>query len=1039
MKKKILLASLTILLIFCAIGLTACGGVEFKVNFVVDGAVYATIDTNGQEIIKMPENPSKENYTFDGWYWDKDTWQTPFTANSLLDAPLSSDMNVYCKWKANVVNVESITLDKTEITLHENDVEYLTATILPDNASDTSVRWESSNSTIATVVGGKVTALRVGSATISAITNDGGKIATCNVYVEPILVESVNLNYTSLSLLNGESKTLTVTVLPNNATEKGVNWSSSNSSIATVENGVIKAVGYGSATITVTTIDGNETASCIVEVVADKITFNTLLVEDETVYGKVSNSTATFSFIKEIVEHGNATYKVYKEITCETEIYSKSISLKPGDNTVYILQTVGRDIKLYTITVRRRPMYEVVFNTNGGTAVSSQTVEEDSFATLPIAPTRLGYTFDKWNYNFNTPITSDTTITGSWNANKNTPYKVEYYLENLEDENYTLTETAIKTGTTDTIANAEIKTFTHFTHKSSSTDSGNIAPNGATVLKVYYTRDKYTVTFNGNGGTLVSGNASQTVKYGGSVVAPTFAKTGYTFTDFDKSLTNVCENFTITAQWKINQYTLTIVYNNGEKDKEITQDYNSAIEIIVNPIKVGYTFNGWSESIPTNMPSKNLTITAKWLAIFNLSGGQIKGLTTHGKTLTQLYIPNAIDGVNITSISNYAFEDCTALTSVVIGNSVESIGEWAFYNCNSLTSIAIGSGVTSIGRYAFYDCTAEIIWGDNPAITEIGEHAFYSYGGTSVEIPNSVTSIGYEAFIYCKNLTKVNYTGTIDEWAQIVFYDYNSNPLVYAENLYINNQLITKVIITTATKISLYAFSNCSSLISVVIGGSVTSIGERAFSGCTSLKRVEIGNSVTIIGKGALGGCSSLESITLPFVGASATATDYASVFGYIFGYTKFSSSDTTWQYYYHYYIPKSLKTVIITGGSEISPYAFEGCNSLTSIEIPDSIISIGGQAFYGCYSLTSIEIPDSIISIGAYAFIYCNNLTRVYYKGSADDWSKILIYSNNSSLTLATRYYYSEIEPSLNAGQTAYNGNYWHYDENGEIVIWEK
>ena len=85
------------------ITLTACGKVEFKVNFVVDGAVYATIDTNGDEVIKMPTNPTKDGYTFDGWYWDKDTWQQPFTANSLLDAPLSSDMSVYAKFVSNEV------------------------------------------------------------------------------------------------------------------------------------------------------------------------------------------------------------------------------------------------------------------------------------------------------------------------------------------------------------------------------------------------------------------------------------------------------------------------------------------------------------------------------------------------------------------------------------------------------------------------------------------------------------------------------------------------------------------------------------------------------------------------------------------------------------------------------------------------------------------------------------------------------------------------------------------------------------------------
>ncbi|MCM1223157.1 MAG: hypothetical protein NC548_52770, partial [Lachnospiraceae bacterium] len=78
--------------------------------------------------------------------------------------------------------------------------------------------------------------------------------------------------------------------------------------------------------------------------------------------------------------------------------------------------------------------------------------------------------------------------------------------------------------------------------------------------------------------------------------------------------------------------------------------------------------------------------------------------------------------------------------------------------------------------------------------------------------------------------------------------------------------------------------------------------------------------------------------------------------------------------------------------------------------------------------------------SIGNFAFSGCSGLTSVYYNGTADDWAKISIQSfNNESLTGATRYYYSEIEPALNDGGTAYNGNYWHYDSDGNIVVWIK
>lgn len=103
MKRKLLTFFTSLLFILSIMGFTACSDspVSFKLNFVVDGEIIKTIDTNGQEAISMPQNPSVEGYTFDGWYWDNNMWQRPFTANSLLNEPLTSDMSVYAKFTKN--------------------------------------------------------------------------------------------------------------------------------------------------------------------------------------------------------------------------------------------------------------------------------------------------------------------------------------------------------------------------------------------------------------------------------------------------------------------------------------------------------------------------------------------------------------------------------------------------------------------------------------------------------------------------------------------------------------------------------------------------------------------------------------------------------------------------------------------------------------------------------------------------------------------------------------------------------------------------
>ena len=168
----------------------------------------------------------------------------------------------------DAVQVESISLDKTELPLTEGDKETLVATVLPENADNKNVIWSSSDESVATVKDGVVSAIKEGEATITAKTDDGGKTATCAVKVKAKVypVESVSLDKTSVEITEGETTTLTATIKPENATNKKVIWSSSNAEIATVEDGVVSAIKEGETTITVKTEDGEKTATCAVKV-----------------------------------------------------------------------------------------------------------------------------------------------------------------------------------------------------------------------------------------------------------------------------------------------------------------------------------------------------------------------------------------------------------------------------------------------------------------------------------------------------------------------------------------------------------------------------------------------------------------------------------------------------------------------------------------------------------------------------------------------------------------------------------------------------
>ena len=171
-----------------------------------------------------------------------------------------------------VVHVSSIALDRTALNLAVGEYATLKATVLPENAEDRSFNWRSSNQSIARIdADGRVSALSAGTVTITATTTDGGLTAACEVtvYTPYIEVTSVTLNKYSLNFIEGESETLTATVMPVNATDKSIVWSSSNTMVATVDNGLVTAVKEGSATITAAA--GGKTANCTVTVSAPEV------------------------------------------------------------------------------------------------------------------------------------------------------------------------------------------------------------------------------------------------------------------------------------------------------------------------------------------------------------------------------------------------------------------------------------------------------------------------------------------------------------------------------------------------------------------------------------------------------------------------------------------------------------------------------------------------------------------------------------------------------------------------------------------------
>ena len=385
-------------------------------------------------------------------------------------------------------------------------------------------------------------------------------------------------------------------------------------------------------------------------------------------------------------------------------------------------------------------------------------------------------------------------------------------------------------------------------------------------------------------------------------------------------------------------------------------------------------------------------------------------------------LTSVIIGNDVTSIGSGAFRDCSNLTSVIIPDSVTSIGERAFYCCSGLTSVTIGEGVTSIGEYAFASCDGLTSVTIPDSVTSIGERAFECDGLISATIGRGVTSMGSYAF-YGNALESI-YITDIAAWCGIEFGAVAGT--LYGCDIYVDGEQVTDLVIPYGvTSISAHAFDGCSSLTSVTIPDSVMSIGKIAFMDCSGLTTVAIGDGVKSIGLGAFWNCSGLTSVTIgnsvTSIGSSAFSGCHklievynksslnivagSSTYGYV-GYNAknvYTKEDGSWLtntadgfrflydgeqgYLIGYYgsetgitLPASFTAYdrALVESYAIYKYAFEGCRSLTSVTIPDSVTSIGARAFEDCTGLTSITIPDSVKSIGSSTFSGCSGLTSI-------------------------------------------------------------
>ena len=400
----------------------------------------------------------------------------------------------------------------------------------------------------------------------------------------------------------------------------------------------------------------------------------------------------------------------------------------------------------------------------------------------------------------------------------------------------------------------------------------------------------------------------------------------------------------------------------------------------------------------------------------------------------------------------------TQIRKITISEGVTSIGEYAFEECTNVTSISIPGSVTELNEYCFSACVSM----------------------KNITIPQSVTRIADGVFDACEKLTDIYYGGTDASWKHITSWNagLGNNVRIHSTGVFTgkcgdnltwkidNNEVLTisgtgripdyndpssggnntapwygyayqikKVVLGSGVQnIGNNAFAGCYGMTDITIPDGVTSIGDSAFDWCSALTEISIPGTVSSIGDSAFYGCSALTEISIP--GTVSSIGD--SVFSGCSALTEISIPDTVSSIGDSAFSRCSALTEISIPStvSSIGSYAFSGC-ALREVEIPQGITSIQTRTFQYCTQLTKITIPDSVTSVEICAFDNCPVLKTVYYGGTEAQWEGMYVdnYAGNNSALLDATLYFEMKYQRIAAGSCGGNLR-WSLMEDGVLKI---
>ncbi len=334
------------------------------------------------------------------------------------------------------------------------------------------------------------------------------------------------------------------------------------------------------------------------------------------------------------------------------------------------------------------------------------------------------------------------------------------------------------------------------------------------------------------------------------------------------------------------------------------------------------------------------------------------GAFMYNASLKKVKVPESV-----TEISYYTFEGCTSLEEVSLPETLTTIKDRAFNNCTSLSKINIPKSVTTISNGCFMDCDSleEI---DLSGALSIEELAFYGCDSLKeVIFSENLTSIGSSAFSYCYSMESINL---------------GDNVVSLGSNTFEGCTSLKSVQMNSVTQLAYFMFRDCVALESVSLPDNLIKIRSGAFSGCSALKSIELKNGVEIIEDYVFSECETLENITIP--------NTVQSFGNYNLGGTAFERNASNYEngllYINNFLVGSqenlSGKVVVKEGTVGICGGAFDNCENVTNIVLPNSVTNIGSNGFAGLTKLKNITLGSGIKNIADGAFCYCESLESI-------------------------------------------------------------